>query len=129
LLGLFEISNQTWVVSNTEQLLVGGIAAHLLRIPHIKIFHAMSFGLSSEESTNSDESYLSIFSMESDRVVAVSETLKRALVSGGIKESKGHCYLEPVANPRSQSSSRPEAASRTWRTGFLNTVRSSQMQV
>jgi glycosyltransferase involved in cell wall biosynthesis len=83
------------VVSNTEQLLVGGIAAHLLRIPHIKIFHAMSFSYRLESRPTLMRAYLGTFSIESDRVIAVSETLKRALVSGGVKE----CKVTAIPNP------------------------------
>jgi glycosyltransferase involved in cell wall biosynthesis len=84
------------IVSNTEQLLVGGIAAYLLRIPHVKIFHAMSFTYRLKNRPTLMRAYLGVFSMESDRVVAVSETLKRALVSGGIKESKVAAIPNPL---------------------------------
>jgi len=76
------------IVSNTEQLLVGGIAGHLLGIPHIKIFHAMSFVYHLANRSNLMKAYLRTFSAESGRVVAVSETLRRALVEGGLSESK-----------------------------------------
>jgi len=84
------------VVSNTEQLLVGGIAAHLLRIPHIKIFHAMSFAYRFERWPRLLKTYLHTFTLESDRIVAVSETLKRGLVSGGVKESKVTAIPNPL---------------------------------
>jgi glycosyltransferase involved in cell wall biosynthesis len=85
------------IVSNTEQLLVGGISSRLLRIPHIKMFHAMSFAYRLKNRPTLMRTYLGVFSMESDRVVAVSETLKRALVSGGIKESKLTAIPNPLA--------------------------------
>ena len=94
------------VVSNTEQLLVGGIAAHLLRISHIKIFHAMSFAYRLEKRPGLMRAYLCAFTIESDKVVAVSETLKKALVSGGLKETK----VTTIPNPLSIQDLRASAA-------------------
>jgi glycosyltransferase involved in cell wall biosynthesis len=84
------------IVSNTEQLLVAGVAAHLLGIPHIKIFHTMSFAYRLANRPLLMKAYLRAFSIESDRVVAVSETLRRALVSGGLRESKVTIIPNPL---------------------------------
>lgn len=83
------------MVSNTEQLWIGGLASRFVGVPHIKIFHAMSFTYRFERRPHLLKTYLHAFTFESDKVLAVSETLRGALVSGGLDASK----VSTVSNP------------------------------
>lgn len=84
------------VVSNTEQLWVGGLASRFLGVPHVKIFHAMSFAYRFEKRLHLMRAYLRIFTFESDRVVAVSDTLRKALLAGGLNGSKVFTLCNPI---------------------------------
>lgn len=83
------------IVSNTEQLLLGDLVAKVLGIPHLKIFHAITFTYRFQGQRLPIKAYLKAFTFGSDRIIAVSDTLKRALISGGLKKA----HVTTVPNP------------------------------
>jgi glycosyltransferase involved in cell wall biosynthesis len=87
--------NPDIIVSNTEQLLLGDIASRLLNIPHIKIFHAITFAYRLGRRPSILNAYLKTITLGSDRVIAVSETLRKALLSGRMEEKK----IVSISNP------------------------------
>jgi len=84
------------VVSNTEQLLVGGMAARLAGVPHLQIFHALTFAYRLGNYPGLIQGYLRFLSFWSQRVVAVSETLKKALMEGSLSATKVVTIPNPV---------------------------------
>lgn len=84
------------VMSNTEQLLIGGLLARICGIPHIKVFHAMTFAYRLADRPLFMRTYLFFLTLWCDVVVAVSETLRQALISGGVVASKVVTLPNPV---------------------------------
>jgi glycosyltransferase involved in cell wall biosynthesis len=84
------------VISNSEILWVGGMAARLMHIPHMQVFH----GLISEYRFRGKpilwKNYLSFLSLWSQRFIAVSEALASALRSGGISAKKIVLIHNPI---------------------------------
>jgi len=72
------------IVSNTEQLVLGDLIAKVLGIPHLKIFHAITFAYRLHGRQQAIRAYLRMLTFGSTRIIAVSDTQKRALVSGGL---------------------------------------------
>lgn len=72
------------IVTNTEQLVLGDLVAKLLGIPHLKIFHAITFAYRLHGRKQAIRAYLRMLTFGSTRIIAVSDTQKRALVSGGL---------------------------------------------
>jgi glycosyltransferase involved in cell wall biosynthesis len=83
------------IVSNTEQLVLGDIVARLLGIPHLKIFHAITFAYRLHGRQRAIRAYLRTLTFGTSRIIAVSETQRRALVSGGLANG----YVTTVPNP------------------------------
>ncbi len=84
------------VVSNTEQLLMGDIVSGIFGIRHIKIFHAMTFAYRLGHRPKIMKAYLKALTFGSYKVVAVSDTLRKALISGGVKEEKVVTVPNPI---------------------------------
>jgi len=72
------------IVTNTEQLILGDLVAKLLGIPHLKIFHAITFAYRLHGRKQAILAYLRMLTFGTTRIIAVSDTQKRALVSGGL---------------------------------------------
>jgi len=72
------------IVSNTEHLLLGDLASKFFGIPHLKIFHAITFSYRLQGRHRAIRAYLRILTFGSTRIIAVSDTQKRALISGGL---------------------------------------------
>ena len=75
------------VVSNTDQLLIGGLLARICGIPHIKVFHAMTFSYRLADRPLRMRTYLFFLPLWCDVVVAASVTLRQAPISGGVVSS------------------------------------------
>ena len=84
------------VISNSEILWIGGMAARLMNIPHMQVFH----GIMSEYRFHGKpllwKGYLSFLSLWSQRFVAVSQALASALRSGGLSEKKVVIIHNPI---------------------------------
>ena len=83
------------LVSNTEQLMIGGMVARMRGIPHVKVFHALTFAHRLTGRPFVKRVYLVLLSLWCDVIVAVSETMKEALLSGGVPASR----VVTIANP------------------------------
>ena len=84
------------MVTNTEQLVLGDLVARLLGIPHLKIFHAITFAYRLEGRQQAIRAYLRMLTFGSTRIIAVSETQKRALVSGGLANGDVTTVPNPI---------------------------------
>lgn len=93
------------IVTNTEQLLLGGLAARLLGIKHVKIFHAIIFSYRFSGRPRLRKCYVAATAMWCDRVIAVSDTLRAELVSAGLPKGK----VVTVENPISPEAIEAEA--------------------
>jgi glycosyltransferase involved in cell wall biosynthesis len=91
------------VVTNTEIVWVGGMAAKLLRIPHLQIFHAITFKERLGHRPALLRGYLAFISFWSQKVIAVSETLATALLEGGVADSKIAVVPNPLPVTRLQA--------------------------
>ena len=67
------------VVTNTEIVTVGGMAARILRIPHVQVVHSLLFTYRSERSASVIKMYARWLSFFANRFIAVSETVKEML--------------------------------------------------
>jgi glycosyltransferase involved in cell wall biosynthesis len=94
------------VVSNSEQLFVGGMAAARLGIPHVKIFHALTFAWRLGRWPRLMRTWLAILTRSSDRIVAVSDTLAKALADGGVPAGKVSIAPNPIPVARLAAESR-----------------------
>jgi len=88
--------NPALLVSNTEQLFLGSFAARRLRIPHLKIFHALTFAYRFGKHPALLAQYLRLLTWGCDRVVAVSETMRRLLVQGGVEPRRVVTIPNPI---------------------------------
>ncbi len=84
------------VVSNSEQLFLGGMAARRLRIPHVKIFHALTFEYRLGGRPSILRRYLKLIAAGADRVVAVSETMRGILVRNGLPSDRVVTIPNPI---------------------------------
>jgi glycosyltransferase involved in cell wall biosynthesis len=84
------------MVTNTEQLVLGDLVAKLFGIPHLKIFHAITFAYRLHGRKQAIRAYLRMLSFGSTRIIAVSETQKRALVSGGLANGEVITVPNPI---------------------------------
>lgn len=83
------------ILSNSEQIFIGSLLAHRLGVPHVKIFHAMTFLYRLGGHPHLMKLFLSLLSAGTDKIIAVSETLREALVRGGLNGDR----VETVPNP------------------------------
>jgi glycosyltransferase involved in cell wall biosynthesis len=84
------------LVSNTEHLLLGDMAARLLGIPHLKIFHSITFSYRLAGRPRLVRAYLRTLTFGSTRIISVSDTQKRALVAGGVAAGKVVTAPNPI---------------------------------
>jgi len=82
------------IVSNTENLWIGGLAAYFLRIPHMQVVHSLTIEYRWHSLRRIALLYLWCLSRLSTRFIAVSAAVKRMLVGHGIQESK----IETIPN-------------------------------
>jgi len=85
------------IISNTENLWVGGMGARVLGIRHIQIFHAMTFSERLSKRPLLMKTYLRFLSSWSDSFVAVSTALSIALQDRGVAPAKIARIPNPVA--------------------------------
>ncbi len=93
------------IVSNTEQLLLGDMLSRFTGVPHIKIFHAITFAYRLKSHPRAERAYLGLLTAGSRKVIAVSETLKHALLSGGVRPGKVVTVPNPIPVGRLYGSS------------------------
>jgi glycosyltransferase involved in cell wall biosynthesis len=84
------------VISNSEQLFLGGMAARRLGIPHLKIFHALTFHWRLRRRPSLRRSWLNLLSARTDGIVAVSQTMRRALVESGLEPGRITVIPNPI---------------------------------
>jgi glycosyltransferase involved in cell wall biosynthesis len=84
------------VVSNSEILWIGGIAARVVNIPHVQVFHGMLSEYRFHGKPKVWRAYLRFLSMWSKSFVAVSETLASAIASGGVHAEKVKTVQNPI---------------------------------
>ena len=76
------------VVTNTEIVTVGGIAARILGIPHLQVFHSLLFKYKKERIAPIVKLYARWLSFFAKRLVAVSETVKQMLSEYDAEDGK-----------------------------------------
>jgi glycosyltransferase involved in cell wall biosynthesis len=76
------------VVTNTEIVTVGGIAARILGIPHLQVFHSLLFKYRKERVVSIVRLYARWLSFFASRFIAVSETVKQMLAEYGVDSDK-----------------------------------------
>jgi glycosyltransferase involved in cell wall biosynthesis len=76
------------VVTNTEIVTVGGIAARILGIPHLQVFHSLLFKYRKERVALIIRLYARWLSSFANRFIAVSETVKQMLAEYSIESDK-----------------------------------------
>jgi len=76
------------VVTNTEIVTVGGIAARILRIPHVQVVHSLLFTYRPERLASVIKMYARWLSFFANRFIAVSETVKEMLSGFRIGDRK-----------------------------------------
>ncbi len=84
------------MVSNTEQLLLGGAVARRLGIPHCQVFHALNFSYRMAAHPRLLRALLRFLGSQSRRVVAVSRTVGEVLVAAGLPEGKVFVVPNPI---------------------------------
>jgi len=84
------------VVSNSEILWIGGMAARVVKIPHVQIFHGILSEYRLHGKPRVWRGYLRFLSMWSKCFVAVSETLASVIVSGGMPAEKVRVVQNPI---------------------------------
>lgn len=72
------------VVSNSELVWIGGWAARITGIEHLQVFHAITFQDRLGTRPWLLRTFVGLFSLWNERLIAVSDTLRRALVKGGL---------------------------------------------
>ena len=76
------------IISNTENIWIGGLAARLLWVPHVQIFHALSFHERFKQKKLLKRIYILWLQLLATQFVAVSNEVKRLLCAGGVKHEK-----------------------------------------
>ncbi len=84
------------VISNSEQIFLGGMVARRLRIPHVKIFHALTFEYRLGGRPAMLRGYLKLIAAGADRVVAVSETMRGILLRNGLPPGRVITIPNPI---------------------------------
>jgi glycosyltransferase involved in cell wall biosynthesis len=84
------------VVSNSEQIFLGGMVARRLRMPHVKIFHALTFEYRLGGRPALLRRYLKLIAAGADRVVAVSETMRGTLLRHGLAPGRVATIPNPI---------------------------------
>lgn len=75
------------VVSNSEIILIGGMAARLLKIPHLQVVHSL-LSYHWAKSASMIRLYTRWMSLWADRFIGVSQTVRQMLLDYGIDEKK-----------------------------------------
>ncbi len=83
------------VVSNSESLWLGGMAARSLNIPHLQIFHTLTFEDRLGQRPKLLATYLRFIASWNQRILAVSHAVEQALERHGVAASK----LATLPNP------------------------------
>ncbi len=84
------------VISNSEQVFLGGMVARRLHLPHVKIFHALTFEYRLGGRPAMLRGYLKLIAAGADRVVAVSETMRRILLRNGLPPGRVITIPNPI---------------------------------
>jgi glycosyltransferase involved in cell wall biosynthesis len=84
------------VVSNTENLWLGGLIGKLLRVPHFQVFHGDAWRYRLSNKGNLLKAYLRFLSFWNHRFIGVSYTGASALIQGGLLEDKVTIIPNPI---------------------------------
>lgn len=84
------------VVTNSELVWIGGIGARLLGTKHVQVFHAITFAYRLKTRPWLLRAYLQIYRLWNDVVVAVSDTLRRALIAGSYPGERVATVPNPI---------------------------------
>jgi len=85
------------LVTNSELVWIGGFAARLLGIRHAQVFHAITFAYRLERRPLLLRAFLWLFRLWNHKVIAVSETLREALIAGGFPRKRVVTVPNPIA--------------------------------
>ncbi len=104
------------VVTNSENVWVGGLAASLVGVPHVQVVHALTFARRLDDSPRPTRLYLRWLAARSRRLVAVSTAVAEALARGGVPRSMIRVVPNPVpgdpGRPARGPTSGPDLAGR-----------------
>lgn len=84
------------MISNGESLLLGGLAARMLGIVHIQIFHGIAFEYRLKNRPGILRAYVKFMSLFSDYLVTVSKTQAAALQRNGVDGKKLRTVFNPI---------------------------------
>ena len=84
------------VMTNSESVWVGGLAARLLGLPHLQAVHALTFVERLGGRPALLAAYLGMLAAWSRRLVAVSRTVSRALTTGGLASEQIALVPNPI---------------------------------
>lgn len=85
------------ILSNGENLWIGGLAARILRVPHLQVFHTLAFKYRLQGRPLASKVYLKFLSLLADRFIAVSEVTARALMAAGVLGEQISVIPNPIA--------------------------------
>lgn len=85
------------IVSNGENLWIGGLASRILGVPHLQVFHTLAFKYRLQGRPLVASTYLKLLSLLVDRFVAVSETAAQALMGAGVRREQIAIIPNPIA--------------------------------
>jgi glycosyltransferase involved in cell wall biosynthesis len=94
------------IISNTENLWIGGIASKVLGIPHLQIFHAITIAYRLGNWPKLMKVYLRIMGILGEKVISVSNTLQKALISGGVSQARVVTIPNPITPEQAQNASK-----------------------
>jgi glycosyltransferase involved in cell wall biosynthesis len=98
------------VMTNSESVWVGGLAARLLGLPHLQAVHALTFVDRLGDRPVLLAAYLGALASWSRRLVAVSRTVARALEAGGVSAGQIALVPNPIPVARLGDRAGPAAA-------------------
>jgi glycosyltransferase involved in cell wall biosynthesis len=94
------------VISNTENLWIGGIASKILGVPHLQIFHAITISYRLGDWPKLMKVYLRVMGLLGGKIISVSHTLQKALISGGVSEARVVTVPNPITSEQPQNASK-----------------------
>ncbi len=85
------------ILSNGENIWIGGLAARTLGVPHLQVFHTLAFKYRLQGMPLVSRAYLKFLSLLVDRFIAVSEVTSRSLVAAGVPGEQVSVIPNPIA--------------------------------
>ena len=83
------------VISNTENLWIGGMASRILGVPHLQVFHATTFKDRLSDHPWLVRAYLKVLSSLNRQFIGVSGAVTSALIESGVE----HAQILRIPNP------------------------------